>query len=216
MIVARYDAGYPGRIDKRRVMRFAALLLFVGCLGLVACATLPGPRHPSVAGLQAIDFLGRKFVREAETTDMPVRIYYYYPVNESPGDWLERIEFKIYPLKPDGANEPLDHARRVVADFKQKYPNMEYALTSDSRSGAAYLDFFYPHSSRKEAGKGFLEFNAFKFFRDKGSRRTMSFHYLKNIEGMSAYRSMSDVSTEIINTRQDIQQAMTTLPRYHH
>jgi len=197
-------------------MRSTALLLFVGCFGLVACATAPGPRHPSVATLQTIDFLGRKFVREADTTDVPVRIYYYYPANESPEDWLERIEFKIYPIEPDGANEPLDHARRAAADFKQEYPNMEYALSSDSRAGVVYLDFFYPHSSRKETGKDFLEFNAFKFFRDKGSRRTMSFHYLKNIEGMSTYRPMSDVSTEIINTRLEIQQAMTKLPRYHH
>jgi len=196
-------------------MRFSALLLFLASLGLVACSTLQGLRYPSVTELGTIDFLGRKFVLESESTDTPVLSYYYYPANENPEDWLERIEFDIHPLQPDDNNDPIDYARRVAEAFKQENPNMDYALTSDGRAGVAYLDFFYPHSSRRETGKDYLEFNAFKFLRDRGSHRIIVFHYLKNIEGMSAYRPMSDVSTEIINLRQDIQQAMMKLPRFH-
>ena len=194
-------------------MRFAALLLYFCSLGLVACSTLQGLRYPSVTELEDIDFLGTKFVREAGITDTPVQTYSYYPPDQSPDDWLERIEFEVHPAA-DGEG-PLDQATRIAEGFKLENPNMDYALASDDRAGVAYLDFFYPHSSRKEAGKDFLEFNAFKFLRDWGSHRIIVFHYVKNVEGIGVHRPISDVSMDIISLRQDVQQAMMKLPRFH-
>ena len=194
-------------------MRFSALLLYLGSLGLVACSTLQGLRYPSVSELEAIDFLGKKFVLESESTDTPVQTYSYYPPDQSPEDWLERIEFEVH-TSADGEG-PLDKASRIAKDFKQENLNMDYALTSDNRAGVAYLDFFYPYSSHKEAGKDYLEFNAFKYSRDWGSHRIIVFHYVKNVEGIGVHRPISDVSTEIISLRHDVQQAMMKLPRFH-
>jgi hypothetical protein len=199
-------------------MRLATFLAAAGCLGLFGCAsapvaTAPDPGRPSIADAQTVDFIGRKFVLKFKATDRPVRIYEYFPAQEGPENWLELAEFQIYPVNPNG-NEPMDHAKRTAAAFKQKYPFMQFALYSDTKTGAAMLDFFYPASTRKEKGKEFLEFNAFKFFRDAGSPLTMSFHYAKNIEATGPSRPASAVSTDIKKTRQTVIPAMAAFPLY--
>ncbi len=199
-------------------MRLIAFSVLVGCSGLIGCAstavtTAPDPSRPSVADTRTVDFLGKRFELKFKATGKPVRIYEYFLVKETPDNWLELVEFQIYPVHPDG-NEPLDHAKRTAAAFKQKYPYMQFALYSDNKTGAAFLDFFYPTSTRKEKGKDFLEFNAFKFFRDAGSPVAMSFHYAKNIEGTGTSRPMNDVSADIKKTRQEVVPAMARFPLF--
>jgi hypothetical protein len=190
---------------------------------LSICSVLPGyasevtaamdAGRVSVADTKTVEFIGKKFEIKFKATDKPVRIYEYFLANETPENWLELVEFQVYPVHPEG-NEPMDHAKRTAAAFKKKYPYMQFALYSDNNSGAALLDFFYPESTRKEKEKGFLEFNAFKFFRDVGSEHTMSFHYAKNIESTSPSRPMNDVSGDIRKTRQEVVPAMAKLPLY--
>lgn len=199
-------------------MRLVTFLLFVGYTGLIGCAstpvvTAPDPSRPSITDTQAVEFLGKRFELKFKATDKPVRIYEYFPAGETPDNWFELAEFQVYPVHPDG-NEPMDHAKRTAAAFKQKYPYMQFALYADNNTGAALLDFFYPTSTRKDKGKEFLEFNAFKFFRDAGSAHTMSFHYAKNIESASATRKMNDVSGDIKKTRQEVVPAMAKFPLY--
>lgn len=169
--------------------------------------------HPSVANTQTVDFIGKKFELKFKDTEQPVQIYEYYLPNETPSDWIELVEFQIYPVHPDG-NEPIDFAKRIAAAFMQQYPDMEVALFSDNNTGEALLDFFYPTSTRQEEGKDFLEFNAFKFFRDAGSPQVMSFHYAKNIEGISASRTFSDVVDDIQKTREEVVSAMAEFPLF--
>lgn len=199
-------------------MRFVTLFVAVGWVGIFGCASMVAATaadtdRPSIAAIRTVDFLGKKFERKFEATDKPVRIYEYFPQQQTPDNWLELIEFQVYPVNPDG-NEPLDHARRTATAFKQKYPAMQFALYSDKNTGAVLLDFFYPTSTRKEPGKEFLEFNAFKFFRDTGSPLTMSFHYAKNIEGISSSRTIDDVTNDIKKTRQEVVPAMARFPLY--
>lgn len=199
-------------------MRINKLAIFICSLILVGCAATPvasppDTSRPSVAATQTVEFIGKKFELKFKDTDKPVRIYEYYPAQEIPTDWFELAEFQIYPVRSDG-NEPMDFAKRLAAAFKQKYPYMQFALYSDSNTGAAMLDFFYPTSTRKDKGKDFLEFNAFKFFRDAGSAQTMSFHYARNIESTSASRPMESVSAEVKQTRMEVVPAMARFPLY--
>ncbi len=167
----------------------------------------------SVTSTQIVEFIGKKFELKFKATDKPVRIYEYFLSNETPENWLEMVAFEIYPVHPEG-NEPMDHAKRTAAAFKQKYPYMQFALFTGKNTDAALLDFFFPESTRKEKDKNFLEFNAFKFFRSAGSPYTMSFHYVKNIEGTSASRPMERVSSDIKKTRQEVVPAIARFPLY--
>lgn len=172
-------------------------------------STPPDLSHPSVANTQIVEFMGKKFELKFKSTDQPTQIYEYYLPNETPSDWIELVEFQIYPVNPDG-NKPIDFARRVAAAFMQQYPNMQYSLITDNNSDAAVLDFFYPTSSRKEKGKEFLEFDAFKFFSVAGGTQTMSFHYAKNIEFINPDSFLS----EFEKTREEIVSAMTEFPLF--
>ena len=199
-------------------MHLSRFLVLTGCLALASCvsapvATPPDLSRPSVAGTQTVEFLGKKFELKFKDTDKPVRIYEYFLERETPSNWIELVEFQIYPVHPDG-NEPMDHAKRTAAAFKQSYPYMRFALYSDKDTGAALLDFFYPTSTRKGDGEEYLEFNAFKFFRDAGSDRTMSFHYAKNIESTSTARPVATVSADIKKTRDEILPAMARFPLF--
>ena len=157
----------------------------------------------SVANITTIEFIGKKFESKFKAVDQPIQIYEYYLSNETPSDWFELVEIQIYPENPDG-NKPIDFARRTAAAFIQQYPDMQYALLTDNNSDAVLLDFFYPTSTRE----GFLEFDAFKYFKDPDSSHVICFHYAKNIEGASSSRSIDDVLGEIIKTRQEIESAM--------
>jgi hypothetical protein len=126
---------------------------------------------------------------------------------------MELVDFRVYPVNPNG-NAPIDHAGRMAAEFKKKYPSMNFALYEDKKASAALLDFFYPTSTRKEAGKNFLEFNAFKFFSDPTTGKTISFHYAKQIESMSDSRRMDDVLEDIKKTRAELIPAMASFPVY--
>jgi hypothetical protein len=172
-------------------------------------ATPPDLSHPSIAKTQMVEFNGKKFELKFKATDQPVQIYEFYLPNETPSDWIELVDFQIYPVNPDG-NKPIDFAKRVAAAFMQQYPDMQYALISDNNSDAAVLDFFYPTSSRNEKGKKFLEFDAFKFFSAASGTQTMSFHYAKNIEFISPDSFLS----EFKKTREEIVSAMTEFPLF--
>lgn len=198
-------------------MHVVALLVLAVCSVLPSYASetsaLTDSGRPSVADTKTVEFLGKKFELKFKAADKPVRIYEYFLASETPENWLELVEFQVYPAHPDG-NEPMDHAKRTAAAFKKKYPYMQFAMYSDNKTGAALLDFFYPESTRKENGKEFLEFNAFKFFRDAGSNHTMSFHYAKNIEGIGVSRPMNDVSGDIKKTRQEVVPAVAKFPLF--
>jgi hypothetical protein len=157
----------------------------------------------SVTKLETVEFIGKKFELKFKVTDKPVQIYEYYLANESPVDWIELVEFQIYPVNPAG-NRPIDFAKRTAEAFIQQYPEMQYALLSDKSSEAVILDFFYPTSSRQ----GFLEFDAFKYVRDANNSQVISFHYAKNIEAAGATRSTDDVLSEIKKTRKEIESAL--------
>jgi len=169
--------------------------------------TTPDPSHPSVAKIQTVEFIGKEFELKFKATDQPVHIYEYYVPSENSSDWIELVEIQIYPVNLDG-NEPMDFANRTAAAFMQQYPDMRYALLSDNNSDAVILDFFYPTSTRKETGKEFIEWDAFKFFRDVDSEQVIGFHYAKNIEGISSSRPANDVLSDINKTRETIEAAM--------
>ena len=169
----------------------------------------PDLKPPFGSQYTTVEFIGKKFELKFTATDQPVQIYEYYLPNESPADWIELVEIQIYPVNPDG-NKPIDFAKRVAAAFLQQYPDMRYALITDNNSDAAVLDFFYPTSSRKEKGKEFLEFDAFKFFSVAGGTQTMSFHYAKNIE----FINPDSFASEFKKTREEIVSAMAEFPLF--
>jgi len=195
-------------------MRVVAFLILAVCSTLPSYASEPttptDSARPSVAGTKTVEFIGKKFELKFTTTSQQVQIYEYFLANETPENWLELVDFHIYPVHP--GNEPMDLAKRTAASFMKKYPNMRFALYSNNNTDAVLLDYFYPDSNRKEKGKAFLEFSAFKFFRDAGSSHTMSFHYAKNIEGTNPSRPMGDVIDDIKKTRQEVVPAMAKFP----
>lgn len=199
----------------KRSMKF--LLAFV-CLGLVGYATIPVAQaqwlvRPSVSDTEAVEFLGKTFELHYKAIDQPVHIYEYFPIGEAPNNWFELVQFQVYPVHPNG-NEPLDHAQRTAMGFLQKYPYMQVGLYVDDRTGAAILDFFDPDSNRREDGTEYLEFSAFKFFRDADSSHTIGFHYAKNIESTNPSRDLEDVTAEIIRTREEVLPALMEFPLY--
>jgi len=197
-------------------MRVVAFLILAVCSTLPSYASEPttptDSARPSVADTKTVEFIGKKFELKFKTTSQPVQIYEYFIANETPENWLELVDFHIYPVHP--GNEPMDLAKRTAASFMKKYPNMRFALYSNNNTDAVLLDYFYPDSNRKEKGKAFLEFSAFKFFRDAGSSHTMSFHYAKNIEGTNPSRPMGDVIDDIKKTRQEVVPAMAKFPLF--
>lgn len=200
---------------KKRLARM--LPWIVGTL-LVACAATPPASdpdagRPSIADTGSVEFLGKRFDLKFEDMVGPTRIYEYFPGAETPENWLELVEFQVYPVHPE-ANTPIDFARRTAAALKQKYPEMQFGLYTVNGSDAALLDFFFPTSTRKEPGKQFLEFNVFKFFHDEGAAHTLTFHYARNIEGVSASRTADDVIEELKAARAQVLPAMVRFPLY--
>lgn len=193
----------------------ASLIVAAGLMSPVHAEGLhrtSGSQRPSVAATHSVEFLGKTFTLKFKSNDKPVRVYEYYPADQSPDDWLELVEFQIYPARAAG-NKPLDYAERLAAAFKRRYPYMQFAMYADERTGTAMLDFFFPASTRHRAGKEFVEFNAFKFFRAPGGR-VISFHYAKNVEGISRTRPMNLVAAELRETRQQVEPALTQLAPY--
>lgn len=196
----------------------STILVWLAAAGLTACASTPttsGPdtTRPSIAQTESVDFLGKRFDLKSEDEAGPTRIYEYFAGSQSPDDWLELVEFQVYPVHPE-ANAPMDFAQRTAAALRQRYPQMRFGLYADKESGAALLDFFFPRSLRQEPGKQFLEFNAFKFFSDENSERTLSFHYARNIEGLSSSRTEADVIEDLKQTRAQVIPAMARFPLY--
>lgn len=205
-------------------MSLYKLLIYVVCFAIAGFSTLTlatptapmaptEASRPSVAKTNTVEFMGKQFVLKFRDYDHPIKIAEYFLAQETITDWHELIEFQIYPVNPQG-NKPVDFARRTAQAFKRRYPKMQLALLVEKKTGDILLDFFYPISMRKEKGKSFVEFNAFKYFKDATSDHVMSFHYAKNIEGANAVRSMTDVANEIRNTRAKIIPAMAKFPRY--
>jgi hypothetical protein len=182
----------------------------MGCVSTSVTQT-PDSSQLSIANEQSVDILGKTFERQFKAHDKEVQIYEYFLAQETPDYWFERIEFQVYPEHADG-NKPIDFAERAAAAFKKEHPDMLFALNPDSNTDAVFLDYFYPTTAHKEKGMGFLEFNAFMFFREVGSPFVVSIHYVKIIEGMSPYRRMSEVENDITKAREEIIQAMTRFP----
>lgn len=157
----------------------------------------------SVANIQTIEFIGKKFELKFKATDQPIQIYEYYLPDESPSDWFELVEIQFYPVNPNG-NEPIDFAKRTADAFIQQYPDMRYSLLQKNNSDEVILDFFYPTSTRE----GYLEFDAFKYFKDPSSPHVIGFYYAKNLEGINASRSSEDVLGDIQKTIEEIESAM--------
>lgn len=193
-------------------MRFVAWMI-LGLCALVPAPALAGSLPASVARTTSVEFLGTAFARKWESTRGPVRRYEYYPPRQTPDDWLELVEFQVYPVALEG-NDPVHFAARLARDFKRRYPRMRYALYTDRSGDAAILDFIYPTSTRKEKGKKFLEYDAFKFFRDPGDPHVLCFHYAKNIEGPSRSRPAPAVGAQIRKTRHEVIPALARFPVY--
>ena len=198
--------------------RVVQLIVGIASAGLVACAATPtaGPAdaaRPSIAATESLEFLGKRFERKFEHEAGPVRRYEYFAGGDTPERWLELVEFQVYPVQPEG-NAPVDFARRTAAALQQRFPRMRFGLYTDEQGNTALLDFIYPRSLRREPGRQFIEFNAFKFFRDQGSRRTLSFHYARNIEGLSRARSEADVIEDLKDLREQVLPALAELPLY--
>jgi hypothetical protein len=170
-------------------------------------------KPPSIADTKSVTFIGKQFDLKFHPAQRDIPLYEYYPAKDTPELWMELVGFRVYPVHPNG-NAPIDHAGRTAAELKKKYPSMNFALYEDKKGTGALLDFFYPTSTRKEAGKSFLEFNAFKFFSDPNTGKTISFHYAKQIESTSDSRRMDDVLADIKKTRAEIVPAMASFPVY--
>lgn len=196
----------------------ARLLPWMLAAVLGACAatppvSAPDAGRPSIADTESVEFLGKRFDLKFEDMVGPTRIYEYFAGGDTPQDWLELVEFQVYPVHQE-ANAPLDFARRTAAALQQKYPQMQFGLYTIDGTDATLLDFFFPMSTRKVPGKQFLEFNVFKFFRDQDGGQTLSFHYVRNIESVSASRSADEVIADLKAARSAVLPAMVEFPLY--
>jgi len=157
----------------------------------------------SFNGIKTIEFIGKTFELQFTSTDQGVQRFEYYLPNESPSDWFELVEIQVYPENPAG-NEPIDLANRIASAFIQQYPEMKYSLLQNNSANEVILDFFYPTSTRE----GYLEFNAFKFFKDPASEQVIGFHYAKNIEDENSSRTYDAVVTDLKQTIKEIESAL--------
>jgi hypothetical protein len=201
-----------------RLLALVLILMFSSVQVMAAkpaAAVLAQEEPLRISETRSIVFLDRTFDLKFASANKPVHSYEFFRKEESPELWLELVEFQIYPINPDG-NEPIDFAKRVADAFVKQYPKMPYALHTEESTGAVILDFFHPASTRKEAGKTFLEFNAFKFFRAADEQHVSSFHYAKNIESISEARAFEVVSSEIKRTREELVSALAVFPIYRY
>jgi hypothetical protein len=208
----------PVRIKEKAMRMFLTIFMLLLCMNFSASAAerasaIAEKNSSSVSATQSINFLGRTFELKFKSTDRPVRSYEFYQKDESPDSWLELVEFQIYPMGQEGS-APIEFAKQVAAGFIQRYPDMQYAIYNSDSTDVVMLDFFYPTSTRKEEGKEFLEFNAFKFFLPAGEKQMIGFHYAKNIESISESRSFEIVSGDIKRTREELVSAMSALKIY--
>lgn len=189
-------------------------VIFSVLLGVIAGQkTQKEPEVQSVGETKTLEFMEKKFELKFKDTDKPVKIYEYFSGKDTPDNWIEMMEFQIYPMNREG-NEPMDFAKRIAAAFIKNYPYMKYSLLSEEKTGSALLDFFYPESTRKEKNKEFIEFNAFKFYREPGGNRTIAVHYAKNIENTKTTRKSEDVVNDIRKTRSEIIPALAKFPNF--
>lgn len=197
-------------------------LLFSGLLLslLLGCVSIPTgtPQNtaidltrPSIEKTQVLDFASKQFELRVQAPQQAVPIFEYFLPGEAVSRWSELVDFRVYPVHPEG-NQPLQHAQRLARQFKQQYPHMQFELQADEQTGVVLLDFFYPTSTRKDGD--FLEFNAFKFFQDAGTPHVISFHYAKNIPDIAANRGSHQVGADIRATRAQVLPALVKLPLY--
>lgn len=213
-------------------MRVLICAVSATCFALSACSTGPtaatgpsptgaamaspsaaAPTAPSVAATKNVRFLGKQFSRKWQSKGRPVKQYEYYLTGENPSDWYEMLEFQIYPTDSQG-DKPVAFAKRVAGAFKSKYPKMPLSIYTNDKTGEAMLYVLYPTSTRKADDKKYLEFDGFKFFRDPVSKRVLCIHYAKNIEAPSASHPMTDVATEIKQTRKRVFPALAQFSAY--
>lgn len=205
-------------------MRTLIFVVSAVCFSLSACSTAPigatpplsstaKPSYPSIATTSHVLFLGERFTRKWQATDGPVKRYEYYPVKQTPDDWLELTEFQVY---TNGSidDTPSLYAKHLDAVFKAKYPGMPARLYANKKTGEAILVVLYPTSLRKLAGKKFVEFDAFKYFQDPVGKHVICFHYAKNIEAPSSSHPASAFNTEITKTWQTVLPAMALFKPY--
>jgi hypothetical protein len=196
---------------KGTFMRALTVVVFLLGCAFASVSTASESDRPSIANTNIVDFVGKRFELRFRTQQQALPVVEYFLPGEPTDKWSELVDFRLYPVHPDG-NEPMDHAIRIAKAFKQQYPYMQFALYSDTKTGAAALDFFYPTSTRKNGD--FLEFNAFKFFRDVETPHVLSFHYAKNIPGKSNDRTLEQVLADIRTTRAEVVPAIALLPLY--
>lgn len=185
---------------------------------LVGCASAPqitpaDLSRPSISNTKQLDFNGKTYVLSGQAVDQIVPIWEYFPIEADKSEWDELVSFMIYPINTS-RNAPVYHAARTAKAFKQKFPHLKFDLTTDPESGDAYLDFFYPASTRKDGM--FFEINFFKFFRDAGSANIISFHYAKNVPAPETlvgedYQSVRD---NMIKVRSESLTALRKFPSY--
>ncbi|MEJ2346213.1 MAG: hypothetical protein P8090_12525 [Gammaproteobacteria bacterium] len=205
-------------------MRALICVVSAICFSLSACSTAPtsaaptsssaaAPTAPSVAATENVKFLGKQFTRKWRSKNRPVKQYEYYLANETPDDWYEMVEFQVYPSDSQG-DKPAAFAARVASAFKGKYPKMPLSIYTNKKTGEVMLYMLYPTSTRKTDVKRYLEFDAFKFFRDPVNKHVLCLHYAKNIEAPSASHPMSDVAAQVTNTRKAVFPAMAGFKAY--
>lgn len=169
----------------------------------------PDSSQLSIANTQTIEFLGKKFELWEKATDQPIHFYEYLPSGETLSDWIELVDFQINPVNSDG-NDPMDFANRTVTAFIQQYPDTQaYEISPVSNSDAIILDLLYPTATRQ----GFLEFDAYKYYRDPNSSQVILFHYAKNIAAPSLDK-FDDWVSEFRKTREEVISALEEFPLY--
>lgn len=188
-------------------MRFLCAL----CLATFAAGAGAADEPPlSIANTQALEFAGKRYELKFQSKDEPVVLREYFLPAETTDKWSELMDFRIYPVT-SASNDPLDHAARTAKLFKQQFPYMQFALSSNKESGAAVLDFLSPTSTREDGE--FMEFNAFKFYKSAGTPNVISIHYAKNIDASDS-RKPEDLLAEVKATRAEIVPAIAKFPLY--
>lgn len=159
--------------------------VLVGAAGLAPSFASDLPRGvspalvttPSIEETRSVDFLGQTFVRKAEGKKGGDEFEQFYLANESPTSWTTFADFRAYGVT--AGNDPVMQARALAQVIQIANPKVRYAIFISNDRQTALIDFatWSPESIKD----GYVEFNAFRFFKDSADGPVLSFHYVKKI-----------------------------------
>jgi hypothetical protein len=163
---------------------------------------------PSIGNTRSVDFLGQTFLRKADGKQAGEQFEQFYLANESPTSWTAFADFRAYAVT--AGNDPVMQARALAQVIQIANPKVRYSIFISNDRQTALIDF--ATWSAESLKGGYVEFNAYRFFKDLPNGPVLSFHYVKK---MSSRRPQDDaMAWKSWPVHFDVLDALARFPTY--